>query len=321
LKNVIEEQNIGYLAVMLLAGFLREDGNQKVCFLEFKLAMQEYEYEKLIKKYIQEGVNQTGKAWMSGSSQLIYHTKDRGRTWKEFGKVEPSGNLRFSTIHFAKDEKTGLFGSFWNILYRTKDNCRNWEKLPTPLSQNKYQRISKEDRPDIRKIRMFGYYYIVNQQGRIFISRSDSLVWEYLPNVMDFEISESERLYTVNRDLSIELFDSSFSFVWKSSQKVDGFPRALAVKNESLFTLTFENIYKVNPKEFRVSSLLTDETPIPEPNLKVLHKGKSYGFDNRDVFQYDKKRRQWFKWMTLDFPITNATVFENDLIVSGGTLN
>lgn len=84
---------------------------------------------------------------MSGNSQLIYYTEDNGKTWTSFDKVEPTGNLRFSTIHFAKDEQTGLFGSFWNVLYKTTDNCQNWEKLPTPLSQENMKDFRKKNDP------------------------------------------------------------------------------------------------------------------------------------------------------------------------------
>ena len=140
---------------LMISGFIQEDGKQDFVFGQ---AITEKLGKKVIfgeSSWIDAAyINETGKAWMSGSSQLIYFTENYGKTWKTFDKAGNENALRFSTLHFAKDEKTGLFGSFWNVLYRTIDNCQNWEKLPTPLSQNKYERLSKEDRPDISKIRI-----------------------------------------------------------------------------------------------------------------------------------------------------------------------
>ncbi|MDB5011988.1 MAG: hypothetical protein JWQ25_190 [Daejeonella sp.] len=139
-------------------------------------------------------------------SQLVYHTENAGATWKQFDKVEKTGNLRFIAVHFAPDGKTGLFGATSNVLYKTADNCTTWQKLPTPLSQNKYKNVAESNRADIHKVRIFGNYFIVKQQSKVFISCSDSIDWKYLPDVYDFECSESGKLYVVNKNLSINLY-------------------------------------------------------------------------------------------------------------------
>lgn len=264
--------------------------------------------------------NDHGKAWMSGSSQLIYYTSDNGKTWKTFDKVEATGNLRFSTIHFAKDEKTGLFGSFWNVLYKTTDNCQTWEKLPTPLGQNKYERLSKEDRPDIRKIRMFGDYYIIDQQGRVFITKSNVIDWTPLPDIRDFEVSESGELYTVNRDLSVSLYNVGFSQIWQSKQVLESSPKALEIKNNKLFAWSGEKIYKISPDKFVSSQLYTDEIPIDKPYINLSYEGKEYGFSGKDILQLDKDKQQWFRLMTVDFYISNASLFDNNIVLAGEEL-
>lgn len=150
-------------------------------------------------------INNNGKAWMSGSSQLIYYTADKAKTWTTSNKVEAIGNLRFTTVFFSTSGTTGLFGSTWNVIYKTEDNCRSWKKKPTPLSQKEYLSISKADRPEIEKIRIFGNRYIAKQQGKVFITMSDSVNWTYLPNVTDFEVTENDGLYAINHDLSITI--------------------------------------------------------------------------------------------------------------------
>jgi hypothetical protein len=92
--------------------------------------------------YVAElGISPKEEVWMATAAGNTFYTEAAGKlwhfglTWEQKSKVETSGNLRFSTIHFADDEKTGLFGSGWNVIYKTTDNCNTWEKLPTPLSQ------------------------------------------------------------------------------------------------------------------------------------------------------------------------------------------
>lgn len=320
--NTFERINFFSEDTIMISGFIQEVDKQNFVYWSGNHGRN---WEKVVfgkSSWLDAAyVDDKGKGWMSGSSQLIYFTDDKGKNWKSFDKVEGNGNLRFSTVHFAKDEKTGLFGSFYNVLYRTRDNCKTWEKLPTPLSQNKYQRLSKEERPDIRKVRQLGDQYIVNQQGRVFISSADNIEWRYLTGIVDFELTESGNLYTINRASEIEFTDNEFNPLWKAPKKIEGYVRAIGVKNESLFVLTDDAIYKINRNEFIKSELFTNDIPISEPYLKITHKGVDYGFDEKDVLVKDKYNGRWGRLMTLDFAVGNAVTFENKLIISDASLN
>jgi photosystem II stability/assembly factor-like uncharacterized protein len=322
LGKTFERVNFFSEDTLMISGFIQEDDKQDFVFWSGNHG-ENWEKVKFGKSsWIDAAyINNNGKAWMSGNSQLIYYSENYGKTWKAFDKAGNENALRFSTIHFAKDEQTGLFGSFWNVLYKTTDNCQNWEKLPTPLSQGKYERLSKEERPDIRKIKIFGNHYIINQQGSVFITKSNSIDWTYLPEIIDFEVSENEELYTINKDLSIDLYDSAFSKTWQSDKSLENNPRAIGVRNNNLFVLTFESIYKINPDNFKVSQLFTDEVPIQEPYLKLNFEGEEYGFENKDILRFDKKKKQWYRFMTVDFSIANATLFDNKMILADGSLN
>ncbi len=302
---------------LMISGFIQEDDKQDFVYWSGNHGKT---WEKVIfgkSSWLDAAFfNNNGKGWMSGNSQLIYYTKDKGKSWITFDKVEQTGNLRFSTIHFSKDEKIGLFGSFWNVLYKTEDNCQSWEKLSTPLGQNKYERLSKEDRPDIRKIRIFGDYYIINQQGRIFITKSKTIDWVYLPTIIDFEVSENETLYAINSNLNIELYNSDFNKIWHSEQNLESKPSAIGVKNNNFYALTNENLYKVSTKELKFSQLFTNDFDISEPYLKQRFEDEDFGFENRDILRFDAKKKLWYRYMILDFSITNATIFNNNLIVS-----
>jgi hypothetical protein len=320
--NTFERLNFFSEDTLMISGFIQEGGKQDFVFWSGNHGKS---WEKVIfgKSSWTDAayINNNGKAWMSGNSQLIYYTEDKGKTWKAFDKAGNENALRFSTIHFAKDEQTGLFGSFWNVLYKTTDNCQSWEKLPTPLSQGKYERLSKEERPDIRKIRIFGDYYIINQQGRVFITKYDSINWTYLPEIIDFEVSENHSLYTINQDLSISHYDNSFSQTWQSEESLENTPRAIGVRNNKLFVLTFESIYRINPDQFIVSPLFTNEVPIQEPYLKLSFEGEEYGFENKDILRFNKKKKQWYRFMTVDFAIANATLFDDKMVLADRSLS
>ena len=307
---------------LMISGFIQDEGKQDFIFWSGNKGKT---WDKVIfgeSSWIDAAyINNNGKAWMSGSSQLIYYTQNYGKTWKTFNKAGNENALRFSTIHFAKDEQTGLFGSFWNVLYKTTDNCQSWERLPTPLSQGKYERLSKGERPDIRKIRFFGNYYIINQQGKVFITKSNAIDWIYLPEIVDFEVSENENLFTINQNLSISLYDLTFTKTWQSNKSLDNNPRAIGIRNNKLFILTFESIYKINRDEFVVSPLFTDEIPIQEPYLKVQFEGEEYGFDEKDILHFDKKKKAWYRLMTVDFSIANASLFDSKIVLADQSLN
>lgn len=307
---------------MMISGFIQEDSGEDVVYWSGDHG-QNWEKVKFGKdSWIDAAfINNNGKAWMSGSSQLIYYTEDYGKTWTSFEKIEKTGNLRFSTIHFASDERTGMFGSFWNVLYKTMDNCKTWEKLPTPLDQKKYTRISDNDRPDIRKIRIFGDYYILNQQGRVFVTPSDSVNWVLLPGIDDFEVTESGNLYCVNNDRSISLYDGNMQLIWKSEQNPTDVIRAIGVKNNKLFLLTSDAVYKISPKEFVKSALFTDDIPIPEPYLKLQYEGETYGFDDCDILRFDSIKGLWVRHMTVEFNVSNVFLFDNKMIISDNSLN
>ena len=307
---------------VMISGFIQDNGNANFVYWsnDHCKTWQKVVFGKsswLDAAYI----NNNGKAWTSGSSQLIYYTEDKGRTWKTFDKVEATGNLRFTTIFFSKNETTGLFGSTWNTIYKTDDNCKTWKRLPTPLGQKKYLPISKTDRPEIKKIRIFGSNYIVNEQGKIFVTKPDSVNWTYLPDVIDFEVTENDALYTINRDLSISYYNANFIEKWHSKEKLKNSPIAIGVKNNKLFVLTSERIYKINNKNFSSSPLLTDDIEIAAPEKRLVFNNKEFGFEKSDILCFDKPKNKWYRFMTLSFPIASATIFRNKLVILNANAN
>ncbi len=322
LGNIFERINFFDENTLMISGFIKEDGKQDIVFRSTDKGKSWDKVKFGKSSWIDAAyINDNGKAWMSGNSQLIYYSEDKGETWKSFDKAGNENALRFTTIHFAKDEKTGLFGSFWNVLYKTTDNCLTWERIQTPLDQKKYKRLSKSDRPDIRKIRIFGDYYIINQQGNIFYTKKNTIDWIELPDISDFEITSDESIYLVGRDLRISLKDSSFVSIWKSDKQLKTLPVAINTKNNNLFALTYDEIYKINKNDFIVSMLMTNEMSIREPYLKVNYKGEEIGFRRNTVLRFDEKKAKWYRFMKLSINVSNAVIFKNQIIVANNDLD
>lgn len=306
---------------LMISGFLQEGGKQNFIFRSTDKGLTWNKVKFGRSSWIDAFYhNDSGKAWMSGSSQLIYYTDDKGETWKNLGKAGKEKRLRFSTIHFANDEKTGLFGSYWNVLYKTIDNCETWERLPTPLDQEKYKRLSKKHRPDLRKIRIFEDYYLINQQGKVFYTKNDHIDWIELPTIIDFEVSSDASVFFIDKNLNIDLRDSNFVSVWKSTKSLKGRPVTIATQNKSLFVFTYDEIYKINPNEFIVSELLTNEISIQEPYIKLNYNGEEIGMEDQTVLKYDADLQQWYRFMKLPFDVSSATLYDNEIIVTDYSL-
>ena len=314
-------ERINFLSddVLIISGFIQEDGKQDFIYRSEDGGKT---WDKVVfgrSSWIDAAhFTKNGKGWMSGNSQLIYYTEDYGKTWVSKDKVEKKGNLRFSTIHFDKDQSVGRFGSFWNKIYRTTDNCESWEPIETPLQQAKYERISKEQRPDIRKIRILGNNYIVNQQGRVYYSKADVIDWQPLPSIVDFEVSDNLG-YLITDELKLQLINENLSNVWTSENSISDMPKALKVIDSTLYAYAGEEIFRVTPTAFEKSELLTDDIPIPEPYTQISFKNEKYGFAGTDILKYDRK-----KWRRIDespFPIRNAAIFQDNLIISDYSLS
>lgn len=304
-------------STIVLSGFLQQNGKQDFVFRSDDYGKSWTKVPFGESSWLDGAYfNREGKAWMTGSSQYIYYTKDSGKTWQTFNKIEKTGNLRLISVYFKKDGKTGLFGSTWNSLYLTTDNCESWIKIPTPLTQKKYSRISKTNHPAIRKIRMLGNHYFIRQEGRTFISKTDKIEWHYLPEIVDFEVTEAGNLYAIQKDRSVHLYNSDFSLLWASDQKLRLPAAAIAVQGENLVVLTHEQLYQISPDNFESSELLNSNSSIPTPELQLQFNGENYGFAGKDVLKYDTLRNQWFRYMKLDFYITNATNINDKFLIS-----
>jgi hypothetical protein len=267
-------------------------------------------------------IDYNGHAWMSGSSQLIYYSNDFGRTWTAFDKIEPTTNMRISSIYFS-DTIRGIVGDFWNRIYITNDNCKTWQKITSPLDQKKYKNYQKEARPEIQKAERFDEYLMVNQQGHIFYTKVAPIEWKELKNVIDFEYdNKSRRVYIVTSDLKVGILDTTFNQTWVSKEKLISSPICLRVFNGSLYAWNRFQLYRINQNKFEVIPVYTSDHPIEKPALTAKATYKVWGATGSEVFQSGDFGKTWYRLAFLPFYMGNfKPISDDEAIVSDGALS
>jgi hypothetical protein len=260
-----------------------------------------------------------GNAWMSGSSQLIYFSHDFGRTWTAFDKIEPTTNMRISSIYFI-DSDRGIVGDFWNRIYVTNNNCQTWQKIPSPLDQKKYKNLYKGSRPTILKAERFGGYLIVNQQNHIFYTKEDTIEWKKLNNVIDFDYDKkTKQVFIVTSDLKVGILDANIKPIWYSNDKINTAPVCVRAVNGSVYAWNRYELFKVNRKEFRLTPIYTNDHPIQKPPVTAKATYKVWGVSGNEIFQSEDFGKTWYRLSFLPFYLGNfKPITDYEAIISDG---
>jgi hypothetical protein len=258
-----------------------------------------------------------GKIWASGSSGLIYYSDDFGKTWTEFKNPDPDSE-RLSSIYFMEDGLRGLAGSLDNsTMYSTTDNCKTWQQIPTPFSQKLYKEVNERERHTIDKIRIFGNggYYITEQNNHIFYTKADVIQWVTLPEVTEYEVTENGGIYLIYKDGHSELRDNRFTTMWQSAVNEVPPYGSFTVRNNALFALRNDKVYRISPKGIKSNDVLTDDVPIEEPYVQLTYNNQKVGFGEY-VLLFDEKALQWYRYIKAPFYVTNAGIKEGKLVIS-----
>ena len=124
--------------------------------------------------------NGRGKVWYCSIDQSMNYTDDCGKSWtktplfsnSESKDLNTGCDQRVADVYFTKDDKTGIIGTCWNILYVTTDNCKTFERIATPLDQKCYSLRYKHQQPRFNKVRIIGDYYVVSQNDKAYFTSS-----------------------------------------------------------------------------------------------------------------------------------------------------
>ena len=120
-----------------------------------------------------------GKAWIGGSDGNLSYSDDFAKTWKKWSSPYSSSD-RISKFDFSST--IGIAAALENKLKVSNDNFLTSKKIETPLDQNKYTDPNKAKpeytvRNIFSKVAILNNYFVVNQIGHVFYSKTDVIDW------------------------------------------------------------------------------------------------------------------------------------------------
>lgn len=259
--------------------------------------------------------NENGKAWMAGNSQLIYYSDDFGKTWRYKNRPEDTTNQRILTIYFLNDYE-GIAGTGWNRIYYTKDNCESWQIVETPSDQQKSQALFIHERPEINQALLTPTQLIIKQNNHVFYSRKDSIVWQKLADITDFEYDKKRNvLYLIDRQLNVCTVNGNIENPRKQIARLNKEPHSLFARNGSLYVWSRDEITRINDNSVYTTTIYTEEDPIKNLNFKAKADHKTWGASESHVYQSDNDGKSWYRVKQLDFSIGHIKPLNDSILV------
>lgn len=260
--------------------------------------------------------DKNGNAWMGGSSGEIFFSDDFGRDWKKLNSPYNS-STRVHSI-FMSTSTYGISGALANAIYLTNNNWKSCTKIETPFDQQKYV----YDAPGytdhrIENIIIWGKYFVVEQDGRIFYTESGKIDWKTFPvKIHDFELDpDSQTLLAVTDSLTIVSFTSPTEFESYINQKLSFLPIDLQIVNHSLFVLSGGyNVCKVNKSGVIRSIPVTTDKPIAEPQIVKHGMRLKWGANGHHVYLADDSTG-WYRENVLDFSIVDMMLVSDSVAI------
>ncbi|NML38173.1 hypothetical protein HHL17_13285 [Chitinophaga sp. G-6-1-13] len=234
-----------------------------------------------------------GEAWMTVAGKGIAHTADFGKTWE----ISPVADLKQRyTKMFCNNKQEGIMGAGWNSLAYSSNNGKSWKLLATPLDQKKYNKTIPDKRPEFDAVAIFKNYFLVKQEGLVFISEKDSLAWRHIRNIEHFYVDpEHDELYLRLKDKSIVHVDERLDTV--AVGKVTDEPFSGTCINRKLYLLAGNNLLCISgDKSMKQFPILSAGVTKEEPSVfGTSPDGKYYYGISGDVIY--KKKLEKDKWV------------------------
>ena len=126
-----------------------------------------------------ESYHEPGILWSGSDDGLVHVSRDNGLSWTE---VTPDGLPKWATIsmiELSRHDPSTVYLAAWNYklddyspyLYRTRDECKIWEKITTGIPEDEFVRAIRED-PDRPGLLFAGC------ENGIYISMDSGTSWQ-----------------------------------------------------------------------------------------------------------------------------------------------
>ena len=255
--------------------------------------------------------NGRGKVWYCSIDQSMNYTDDCGKSWtktplfsnSESKDLNTGCDQRVADVYFTKDDKTGIIGTCWNILYVTTDNCKTFERIATPLDQKCYSLRYKHQQPRFNKVRIIGDYYVVSQNDKVYFTSSRQIEWKPLKGVVQFEVSDDNHLIMAMKDNIIRRLDCQLQLVDEYPIPEEAVDAQLQCFSNTLYACRNGVLYEIGHDGVKCYELLRNDERIDiingsKPHGPIDIKGKSIYVDNHDLYLQDN-RGMWYRYLSL----------------------
>ncbi|MCX6316893.1 MAG: hypothetical protein NTW29_06365 [Bacteroidetes bacterium] len=257
-----------------------------------------------------------GNAWMGGQSGKIYYSTDFGQLWKEI-RSPFNRKIQVNSI-FMRTATNGIAAAVENDLFTTADNWQTWEKIPTPLDQEKFTSEYSHRESRILKIFIWKDFYIINQEGHFFYTNTTSTDWKpFGQQIVDVEPDpDGSALFAVTRSGKVLRFQTPEQYEWLNTVSLPNRLTDMKVMNHALYILTNENeLLKVKRGEFKRTIPYTVEHPIETPRVIKAATHFQWGATGRHLYITDGKKGGWYREKALDFPISDISLLHDSAAI------
>ncbi|NIG52052.1 hypothetical protein [Chitinophaga sp. Cy-1792] len=232
-----------------------------------------------------------GRALMSIAGKGVAHSSDYGKTWEIV--PAPYKQQRYSEM-FYNSRGEGIMASVWNSIAFTADDGRTWKALPTPLDQKKYNKTNPNGRPNIDAVAIFRNYFLVKEEGMVFVSEKDSLSWKYEKDIQSFYSDpEHDGLFLQLKDQSVLHINERMDTA--KVGKINSNVYSAACSNDRLFLLVDGAIVRMSANESaKVFPVWMDGEVTKDPVAFAVRAGGGYyGLSGKNIYSSTAPSGQW----------------------------
>ncbi len=255
-------------------------------------------------------------AWMGGSDGNILFSDDLGQSFKTLN-TPYNGSSRMHSIHMIS-ENVGISGALHNYIYQTENNWKSFKKLRTPLDQKAYKSVDYDGDDRIEKIRIWNDYYVIDQNGHIFYTKTDDIKWKKFPEkLIDFDLDERNNvIFGIGKDMKVLKFTEPQTFKEVGDLTGKRFNHCKAANGKFYVLLSDYSVAEFSEGVKKISVPYTEDEPIPEPRIVVEGENLWWGASWKDhLYISDDKGQTWFREKKLDINVRELKLLNDSTVL------